>query len=221
MDDFMNFDFFASKLNEVREYQSALDYLYLIGAYMKRPDAKGVVEVISQDEHVPYNDHFRASHFVRNADGSDSLEVIKETFKVDLPEDFAAFYGAWSEVLLVLREPYWIMPGASIVASNQRFRGSHDEKFPCNLIRFARYFDESGQNFALRRKNPESAWTISMIDDLDYHENDWEAGDDKFDYKVTDLSFTDWLHRMLETDGTPWFPGNPSEEELCQTMRVG
>ena len=216
----MNFDFFAFKLNEVREYQSSLDYLYLIGAYLKRTGAKGVVEVISQDEHIPYNDHFRASHFIRNADGSNSLDAVEAAFRVALPEDFMKFYQIWLEALLVLREPYWIMPGASIVAVNQVYFGSHDGKHPCNLIRFARCADENGQNFALRRKSPESAWTISMIDDLDYHENDWEAGDDRFDYKVTDLSFTDWLHRMLETDGTPWFPGSLREEEFCKTIRV-
>jgi hypothetical protein len=71
----------------------------------------------------------------------------------------------------------------------------------------------------LRRKNEESPWRIVIWDDYDFHEDDRSAGEDQWDYRVTDASFTDWLKRMLETDGTPWFPGN-DEEQHCKTLRV-
>jgi hypothetical protein len=213
----MPFDFFCSKLSEVREYRSAMDYWYFLNRYLSQPGCSGSAELISEDETVTYNDHFRSTHLTFPPEPG-GLKAVEDAFGITLPDDFIEFYSQWSQVLLVLREAYWIMPAGQIVEINKRWRGPNYDKFPCNLVRFAQYFNESGQHFALRRKRPSSSWTVAVVDDSDYHVDDEDAGTDAQDYRTTDADFTAWLHRMLETDGTPWFPGH---DEECKTLRVG
>jgi hypothetical protein len=139
---------------------------------------------------------------------------VEEEFGIQLPDDLKCFYGLWSQ--MVLLESYWMMPASEIITTNLDWEYAPGGA-PCNLVRFARCSDNREQNFALRRKDPAAPWTVALWDDMDYHEDDADAGMDRFDFRVTDPDFTAWLKRMLETDGTPWFPGN---EEECKTVRV-
>ena len=60
-------------------------------------------------------------------------------------------------------------------------------------------------------------WVVALWDDDDFHGDDLLAGTDEYDFRVTDASFTEWLHRRIKTDGTPWYSGN---KDACKTERV-
>lgn len=211
----MNFDFFSARLLEVREYRSGVFYWALLQCHLRQPGASGKSALISVDETTFFSDHFRSTHLVHPPEIG-GLSKVEKTFGVKLPDDFKKFYCRWSQALLVLCESYWVMPSSEIIKTNLDWEFSLDGA-PCNLIRFARCSENREQNFALRRKHPDAPWTVAMWDDMDYHEDDADAGMDRFDYRVTDPDFTTWLKRMLETDGTPWFPGR---EEVCETERA-
>jgi hypothetical protein len=214
----MNFDFFKDKLKEQREYLSGKDYWWFLRRHLQMPEMNGCVELIDEKPETFYNDHFKSTH-ITYPSKKGGVKEVEETFAITLPDDFKSFYNEWSQALLVLREAYWIMPASGIIEATQSMRGDYDAQRPCNLIRFARLFDSPDHFFSLRRKSPSSQWKIAKVDDGEMPVADGDIGDDSADYMVTDANFTDWLKRMLETDGTPWFPGN-DEEQHCKTIRL-
>lgn len=138
--------------------------------------------------------------------GPGTQEKLAAQWAVRLPTDYLEFCSRFSEYILAGRIPVRIMESDEI-RDNDGARDAWD--VPKTALRrvfeFARVVEEPA-HFAFRWNEDCSRMDIVYS---------WDYGDigepillgkdgDRF---VSDQTFTAWLHRMLETDAHPLFPG--------------
>jgi Leucine-rich repeat (LRR) protein len=203
----MNFLFFHSALEKLRTYQGNESYWDLVSGFLKKAGVCGRSKFLERDGETVM---FQATHLGVKGDGR-GLEKVEAALKIVLPDDIKEFYKIWSEILLVLCDPFRLMPVDEIIEAN-RWEPKYGS---CNLVRFAQYDTYSEIHFALRRKFENAPWHIAIWNEMDeVYVSDEDAHSDELDHTQSDLSFTDWLKRMIETDGVPWNVGYKQDRAM-------
>ena len=211
----MHFSFFASEIAKTRRYHSVWPYWQLIEEFLAKPGVNGSAQLISTDEGG--SDTFDASHLVWAADENE-IDIVESEYGIQLPQDYKSFLTTWGQALLVFREAYWLMPPAEILRVSRDWRDEiQGSSGPCNVVRFARYWDNEERHFCFINTGGE--WKIGFRDDYVFPTDDDDVTGEEAESCITDQSFTDWLTRMIATDGTPWFPG-ADEEFHVRTKRI-
>lgn len=198
------FSRFEQSLREVRTYRSRALITGTLGE--AAAGMEGTFEVISESED---GDVYRASNFASPAVDQSAMDRLQEVLAVPmaLPEDFVAFWRRWSRAVLVLRCDFWLMSPAQMVeVATYRARFSpacsgHLGKH--RVIPFAEINHETEDYAALRLRAEDSMWNVCYFS----HEYWTESmEDDPGDEFGSDASFSDWLERVLSTDGWPPIP---------------
>lgn len=193
--------------------------MYYIGGYgswfrqfLEESGASGFVE--SFDEGT--SERIVASHVVGKIPNSDSVNPATCALVPSLPKDYLEFLGTFDWALVVLRECYWLPAIAKIVEHNREIRAGYKDMSDSdgfNIFRFARFWDETLQSFAFRKRRDGSGWEVMWLNERDYMNPDEVYLGEDYDGWVTDRSFTDWLKRMVKTDGLPICPDDEEDPD--------
>ena len=216
----MNFEFFHSSVNERRSYLYSSIHIELLQRTLKQfnelyPEAR--IETpkpgpLSTDGYPS----IEVSHIV--APPRDGLNAVEHKFGIRLPDDFKEFYRVHNEALILTRNPVLIMNPEQIISVSDELREAHEvpKDLPRHIIRFGWLGTDS--YFLLRYCEEASDWKV-MISSYS-HATDAELQDRTAWGTPSDKSFTDWLHRMIETDGAPLHPAHADEEDDFFVKRV-
>ena len=211
----MEFDFFAAELPKIRKYRSMWPYWHLVRDFLGKPRVSGTAELISIDDGG--SDIFQSTH-LSWPPTEEKVDLVEAGLGVQLPEDYRSFFENWGQALLVCREAYWIMPPSDVLAATNYWRDEvMGSTARCNVIRFARFWDNEERHFCFIRSA--EGWKVGFRDDYVFPTDDDDVTGEEADSCITDPDFRSWLTRMIETDGTPWFPG-ADDEAHCRTTRL-
>ena len=146
------------------------------------------------------------------------MSEIEQQFDIRLPADIKEFYGLHNEALILTRNPVLILNPEQIIAVSNELREAHEvpKELPHHIIRFGWLGTDS--YFLLRYCAEVGDWEV-MISSYS-HATDAELQDRTAWGTPCDKSFTDWLRRMIETDGAPLHPAHPDENEDFFIKRI-
>ena len=146
------------------------------------------------------------------------VKEIEQRFNIRLPADFNEFYQIHHEALILTRNPVLIMSPAQIIHVSDDLRDAHEvpKDLPRHVIRFGWLGTDT--YFLLRFEEATGQWGV-MISSYS-HATDTELQDRTAWGTPCDKSFTEWLRRMIETDGAPLHPGHADDEDDFYVKRV-
>jgi hypothetical protein len=207
----MAFDFFYSALSQRRSY----DYSALDREFIERETSRMRLAYPNAEFVLPSDGPFgnwgcpstTVSHLA--APPSDGITEIEREFDINLPADFNAFYRLHNEAFILGRNPVLIMSPAQIIYVSDDLRDAHDipDDLPRHVIRFGWLGTDS--YFLLRFNASNNDWEV-MLSSYS-HATDAELQDRTAWGTPCDKTFTDWLRRMMETDGAPLHPAHEGD----------
>ena len=147
-----------------------------------------------------------------------SAKVIEREFEIELPADFKEFYSRWNEGLLLVRNPVKIMSPDCIVTDTLEIRDVQEtpRDTPFRTIRFGELAPNF--HFVLRFSPSAAAWVVDLWASSEQLYTEFQSPE--CDTNPTDSSFTEWLQRMIMTDGAPLHPAYPDNEDDYFNQRV-
>jgi hypothetical protein len=213
----MNFDFLTESLEEERSYdypasqvESLNQLLTSLAArhsqrhlYFPRPGPIGNWGVPSTT----------VKHCFCNASCADTwLAQLQRLVGATLPDDFKAFYTIWHEGILMTRNPVRILCIEEVISEMHQIRrySRVSSETPYHFLRFGEI--NSQRHFGLRLRSDSETWIVDL--NCWNEVNDSELLSSELEHSLTDKSFTQWLRRMILTDGAPLDPGWPDEDDL-------
>ena len=217
---FMNFKFFKGLLTENRSYDYTAGHIELVQRETARMRQAYPETVFPTFFDGPVGNwdcpSTTVSHLV--APKGEGVGSIEEQFFIHLPTDFKEFYHLHNEALILTRNPVLIMTPEQLISVSDELREAHEvpKDLPRHIIRFGWLGTDS--YFLLRYCEEASDWKV-MISSYS-HATDAELQDRTAWGTPSDKSFTDWLHRMIETDGAPLHPAHADEEDDFFVKRV-
>jgi len=216
----MTFQFFNHSINERRSYLYSSIHIELIQRTLKQfgnsyPEAR-----IKPPKPGPLSPDgypsIEVSHIV--APPGNGLEAVEGKFGICLPTDIKEFYRLHNEALILTRNPVLIMNPEQIISVSDELREAHEipSSLPRHVIRFGWLGTDS--YFLLRFDEATKQWEV-MISSYS-HATDAELQNRTAWGTACDKSFTDWLRRMIETDGVPLHPDHIDDEEDYFVKRI-
>lgn len=201
----MNFEFLDQRLSERRSYDYNGWQLEFIHRELARMSLDYPNKVFVQPSDGPIGNWKCPSTSVSHlaAPAGNGIKDVEEEFNIELPADFRAFYQLYNEAFILGRNPVLIMSPAQIVSISDELRDAHDipEDLPRHVIRFGWLGNDS--YFLLRYHTKNNNWEVVLSSYS--HDTDAEL-QERTDWGTPwGKTFTDWLRRMIETDGAPLY----------------
>ena len=214
------FSFLQDVLHERRSYDYSVGHVEMIETEMARLAAAYPDEPLPKLEVGPIGHWNQPSLTVSHAfmPARSGAQIIEKAFNISLPEDFTEFYNRWNEGLLLGRNPIKIMSPDYILSETLDIRSAQSipSSVPFHTIRFGEltsYF-----HFLLRFSVPVANWVVDLVASNEFR--DTEIQSHGCDRAFTDLIFTEWLKRMIDTDGAPLHSAFPDNEDDYFNKRV-
>ena len=207
------FEFFKNALSERRNYDLSAGHVEWLNFEINRLRAIYPEVKLPEIEHGPIGNwgspSLTVSHFF--VPPRSGVGKVEEEFGIKLPADFVEFYQNWNEGILITRNPVKIMNPTEIIRTVNELRTAQDipDNLPHRIVRFGDLGNSS--YFLLRYRHGIEDWEIlcssySQDTDADLQEdNDFPRPCDK--------TFSEWLQRMVVTDGVPLHPLLPDEDD--------
>lgn len=216
----MTFSFFQTLLTEQRSYDYTAGHISFIERETRRmrqayPDA--IFPTIC-DGPVGNWDCPSTTVFHVAAPPAEGLALLEQRFNITLPQDLCEFYRTYNEALILTRNPVLIMSPAQIIYVSDDLREAHEvpKDLPRHVIRFGWLGTDS--YFLLRYCAEADDWEV-VISSYSYA-TDTQLQDRSAWETRCDKSFSDWLRRMIATDGVPLHPDFPNEEDDYFVKRI-
>jgi hypothetical protein len=187
----MDFNFLKQTLNEKRKYRLHRYPYYEVIEDELVSDAVTILDN-SNDNSIDVE--------ISNVlfDNNEPMTSEEEKFFAELPEDFCSFYKLYNGGFLFYKNFYRLLSRSEILEVEAFFMERDKEEGECKVIRFCDMQD--GIYIALRKKiNGE--WGVVWADPGDSNYELCSGDNDK--YCLMDKSFSEWLKRMIITDGWP------------------
>ncbi len=213
----MIFDFFTESLPHERSYDYPPAQVESLNQWIESLAAKHPKCKVHFPKRGPTGNWDVASTTVKHCFCDSSydnmwLPQVQKMVGTSLPEDFVAFYNIWHEGILMTRNPVRMLSIEELVLETQEIRRNSGvvDNIPFHVLRFGEI--NSQRHFALRLLSDEQTWVIDInswneVTDAELISPDW-------DNSFTDLSFGQWLRRMISTDGAPLDPDSPDEDDF-------
>lgn len=216
----MSFSFFQCLLTEQRSYDYTGGHIEFIRREtdrMYQTYVGAVFPTICDGPVGNWNCPSTTVSHVAAAPGA-GLSVLEERFHIKLPADFKEFYRLYNEALILTRNPVLIMNPEQIIAVSDELREAQEvpKELPRHIIRFGWLGTDS--YFLLRYCAEANDWEV-MISSYS-HATDSELQDRTAWGTPCDKTFTDWLRRMIKTDGAPLHPDHADEEDDFFVKRI-
>jgi len=139
--------------------------------------------------------------------GSGGQEALAKRWGLALPDDYVAFCSEFKEYVLATRNPVYTERSKAIESITRGLREGRDIpwKTEHRLFYFAQIVGTCGY-FVFRWSKARKRVDIVLAEDYGEVGEPELLGKDGDSY-VTDVDFTAWLQRMIDTDGYPLKPG--------------
>lgn len=216
----MSFDFFYQVLAEGRSYDYTAWHREFIQRELERFRRSYPERKFSMPSDGPvgfWNCPSTTVSHIAAPSGAD-LTRLESSFDIKLPTDFKEFYSLHHEALVLGRNPVLIMNLEQIIEVSHELREAHEvpQKLPRHILRFGWLGTDT--YFLLRYCVKEDDWEV-MISSYS-HATDAELQDKSAWGTPCDKTFTDWLRRMLTTDGAPLHPDHLDDEDDFYVKRI-
>ena len=203
--------------SEVRTYHSPDDYgKFVLDRYnlltQYRNGTAAFPPVFRESDRI-----FKASDMW--VPGPGGHEAVAEEFGMRLPEDYLGFVQNYSEYILVRNVALWLLPAAEVKSCTSVFRRENewDEDAPHSIFPFAGIVDSGGLLFAFRQLSPR---VLDVVFFDPSATSEFEVMGPQATRFRSDASFTEWLLRMVETEGLPFRPGGEIDPEIYSVTRI-
>lgn len=213
-------DYFKELSSEVRMYHSPGDYGkrvvddYAVTARSPNGVAASAPVFEEEDRILTTSDMWVA--------GPGGHEAIAEEFGMLLPEDYLGFVRNYSEYTLVRNVMLWLLPAEEVAEYASVFRRDEwgDESgddVPHSVFPFALVRLSGGLLFAFRQLSPRKVDVVFFDSGAT---SEFELMGPQAARFTSDTSFSDWLLRMVQTEGLPFRPGGEIDTEVYTVRRV-
>jgi hypothetical protein len=168
---------------------------------------RGVPEFMRDQAHIAPKKAFQDSEFTgievssyARTPGAGVLK-LEDYIKNELPSDFATFYTAYSEALVITRTfPLHLWSIEAMISSIEEMR--QVERCPNRFFRFGEQWDREAAQFALWQHTPgvNDWWVVATS--REYHD-DYFDDENQTDYNLLGYSFGSWIEDWVKRDGLP------------------
>lgn len=213
----IDFEKFRASLSERRIYEGTAGIGELLE--LEAAEMEGTVRVLSDDGAV---ERYEATHLVQRAAETEDFQKIVAALNppATLPEDFVRFWRLWRRAVLIFRQDYWLLTAREMVSvakekasyspESSGYRGVH------RVIPFAEIGKDTFDFAALRLQPGEESWRVCFCG-RDYGTAEVETGE----YFETDRNFSEWLDRLMESDGWPPTKGSARTPNVIRIASIG
>ena len=157
--------------------------------------------------------------WIRTASVLEATKLSRRNSAFACLQDYLGFVRNYSEYVLVRNVMLWLLPANEVKSciTDYRREDEWEEDAPHSIFPFAEVAYSGGLLFAFRQLSPR-VMDVVFFDPSATSE--FEVMGPRADRFTSDASFTEWLLRMVETEGLPFRPGGEIDSEIYTVTRV-